>query len=1326
MISFRRLLLLISLVGVLLILAAESSVAQYSGAAIQLHYATFDPLLDGEPAVPEGLRAQTDSAHVLIQFHGPIQAEWRSELQAAGVIFYEYIPQFAYTARITQDNQTEVAAHPAVRWVGSLHPAYKLSPTLSGGRLLLKVYPGADEAVVAQAATEAGAVLVAENPDADLLILEAGASLAQALAAIPEVSWVQDVIRLQEMNDDARWVSQSNVPFKTPLYQRGITGAGQVGAVSDSGLSVFDFDGSGTNVPSCYFLDDGNGGQGGAILAPGANHRKVVAYTTPSGATGDAVDATGHGSHVVGSIVGDQAPWGAASSADGQAYEARIYFQDIGTTVLGFINPPSDYRVMFAEAYDPNGDGAYQPGLEPRTHSNSWGSVESIYSIEAGQIDDFIWTHPDYLILFAAGNQGPGPSTIGAPATAKNIVTVGATENGLADPNSMGYFSSHGPVPFGRLAPTVSAPGDRLTSVLAGDPCATTEKTGTSMATPTVHGQALLMRQYLEDGHYPSGSAIAEDSMHPSAALLKALLMNSGRPLDGAHTDNGAGGSWPSNGQGWGRVTVDDALYFPGDQRALWLHDEYALDGSDGFDFAGQSQTFTIEVADGRPFHPEPLEITLAWSDYPGSPLAGGALVNDLDLLVTGPDGTQYRGNDPLSNDFVGLPDLPPAADHVNPWETVYLETPQPGAYTITVSAFNIGSAVLDPVRKQGFALVASGDLLSRQGRAQFEFPAYEAAPADVARLRHSDLDLNQRPDEIETIQGNVSNLATGETLAVTLTETGADTAIFAGQIRLINGSAGSNQLAVHNGDEIRFAVEDADDGRGRQTLAAAAARIEKRPTNFINPPQLNGVANAAGAGSYTLEWSPAEDTERLSHYVVQESMDLALPLVDDAEGPISTFWSTGGYWQADDQYQHSGSFSYWSSDGFTVNLSNAILALESGITLPDTTADARFSFYSRYHNFIFDEGYVEATVDGGASWHTLRRLYADPLLPPQDGRLQYHEFDLSPYLGQTIRVRFRFDVTDGTVPGLSPGWWIDDITISAGTWHKIGITSSSSTSFEITGRVPGYYAYRVRGVYADGSVSGWSNVAESTVTQEPRVNGGGWLQNENGQKINFALSGRPAEDGSLSGQLQFNDKAADAKIKLQEITYLGAVTAACGSITSGPNALELRGTGTYNGTVATFRACAQDGGEPGQGQDRFYLTCQSGCDYQSGQTDDSDVVQGGNVQVQGGTAVDDNGATETAPTVITLGDVLLVEGIPGTLQTFTAKVYDQDQQPLAGVAVTLARLNSDGTVDHFTTETAADGAAQFTVVHLSLSSEYVATAGTLASNRIHINPLLP
>ena len=54
------------------------------------------------------------------------------------------------------------------------------------------------------------------------------------------------------------------------------------------------------------------------------------------------------------------------------------------------------------------------------------------------------------------------------------------------------------------------------------------------MATPVVSGAALLLRQYLAEGWWPSGAPREEDRVASApAALLKALLVHSALPVGG-------------------------------------------------------------------------------------------------------------------------------------------------------------------------------------------------------------------------------------------------------------------------------------------------------------------------------------------------------------------------------------------------------------------------------------------------------------------------------------------------------------------------------------------------------------------------------------------------------------------------------------------------------------------------------------------------------------------------------------------------------------------------------------------------------------------------
>ena len=58
------------------------------------------------------------------------------------------------------------------------------------------------------------------------------------------------------------------------------------------------------------------------------------------------------------------------------------------------------------------------------------------YTFTAREIDEFVYTHPDYVVVVANGNEGRfGPYSVGSPATAMNVIAVGASSNSLQHGN---------------------------------------------------------------------------------------------------------------------------------------------------------------------------------------------------------------------------------------------------------------------------------------------------------------------------------------------------------------------------------------------------------------------------------------------------------------------------------------------------------------------------------------------------------------------------------------------------------------------------------------------------------------------------------------------------------------------------------------------------------------------------------------------------------------------------------------------------------------------------------------------------------------------------
>src|SRR5256885_11964663 len=125
--------------------------------------------------------------------------------------------------------------------------------------------------------------------------------------------------------------------------------------------------------------------------------------------------------------------------------------------------------------------------------------------------------------------------------------------------------------------------------------------------------------------------------MKPSAALIRAILIASGQQVTGSGlVARSSTDTWPNNEQGFGRVLLSKVL------RIAAAGDTFrtqVVDGTAGL-LTGDEATYIFHVGSSGP-----TKFVLTWSDYPGTIGATKALVNDLDLEVTAPDGTVYRGN---------------------------------------------------------------------------------------------------------------------------------------------------------------------------------------------------------------------------------------------------------------------------------------------------------------------------------------------------------------------------------------------------------------------------------------------------------------------------------------------------------------------------------------------------------------------------------------------------------------------------------------------------------------------------------------------------------
>ena len=701
---------------------------------ILLRTAVFDPLSQLEQIPLDTIAPRYDKSgsssksYYFIQARQRISSNFQNELKKIGVEIIQYIPNNALLVGMSESIAREARKLPDVRWTGEYHPAFRLEPELSE----LLSAPGKSRPDVFHLAVQCfhsneldSVIQMLMNAytghPAFRLISENGRSLefqipselaADAVYELVNTNGVRYVERRPDdvwLNDNSIWACQSGdfISKATPVFDQGILGRGQVVAVADSGL----------NKGHCAFTDlTGQEIPSQALIPPELitvdfNRRKVIGYNVMEylGAVdGDTTD--GHGTHVSGSVAGDDFHTLSEGSdpghdlGDGMAPQAKLMMIDGGK--------PGSRSVFFPYPYDSLWQQEYGSGAN--ISNNSWGSEGNAYNTGAAATDEFVFENNDFLIVVSAGNAGPASSSLGLLAQAKNLIAVAASYNGLTGANSIATYSSKGPAYDGRIKPDLSAPGDSINSArseLIGDKCSTLRMGGTSMSSPTVAGLAALVRQYYTEGWYPSGAANAADSFTPSAALLKATLINSCANMTGGNTGVSPTPveDAPAFGQGWGRVTLDEALYFSSksDQRDLLVWD---LDNDYGVE-TNSVNSYPLTVSGG-----EPLKATLVWTDPPAAAGAATALVHDLDLELVGPGGTLYRGNQWNGAFRDGIKESkanPTLTDNLNNVEGVLLQNPQAGEYMLRVRGANIPGQ--GDLFRQGYALVVTGGVEVQQ-----------------------------------------------------------------------------------------------------------------------------------------------------------------------------------------------------------------------------------------------------------------------------------------------------------------------------------------------------------------------------------------------------------------------------------------------------------------------------------------------------------------------------------------------------------------------------------------------------------------------------------
>lgn len=339
----------------------------------------------------------------------------------------------------------------------------------------------------------------------------------------------------------------------------------------------------------------------------------------------NATDDNGHGTHVTGIAAGKGATsYGRGVAANSSLFAVKIMNSTGSGTETDIIN-----------------------GIEWSIQNNAKIISMSLGGSENGCSDAVVKavdnaTEQGVLVVVAAGNTGPGSSTIASPACAKRAIAVGSVNDssalsGTAD--NVTYFSSRGATSDNRTKPDLVAPGSVITSTYNNEGYA--DGSGTSMSAPFVSGAAaLVMEKYNKTfGYFPEPERVK--------AILLASANTSGMEASG-FTNSGT--PYRNNYYGSGRLDVYRALKLI----KLTFNDLISEE---------QQKVFNFNIGDSN------ASVVLVWGE-------NSTTYNNLDLIV---------GNS--TNNFTA------GANKNDTVEQIFLRNVNNGTWNIYVNGTSVSGA---------------------------------------------------------------------------------------------------------------------------------------------------------------------------------------------------------------------------------------------------------------------------------------------------------------------------------------------------------------------------------------------------------------------------------------------------------------------------------------------------------------------------------------------------------------------------------------------------------------------------------------------------------
>ena len=585
-----------------------------STGVLRLQAGEFDPLLSDGPFLDEqftDLNDPSQTALALLQLNQHDGKVLETLVKQYSITPLDFIADEGWLIRLPSPalpTLTTLQEDERVRWAGIQHPGWRIHTSLlePSTSTHLALIPSPDLAV--------GGL-----DTLSLDLVKMGANEAWCGVGLCEVHYDSafQSLLLNNVIRDGRIIWTE--PTTGLVLHNAVAGA-ILGVSAVNSNASFTLDGSGETIA---ISDTGLDQDHPDIVG------RVAGVYTNFGLDPSPIDSnTGHGTHVALSALGDGS---GDSSAQGIAPGANL-------VMYALEHDPTGVFGRLGSIYDLLNDAQQKTA---RIAINAWGSNGNYghYTADSRSVDLLVNDKNTVLPLFSVGDRGAqGASQVSAPATAKNVLAVGTSNTGpLA--GSVANISSQGPSLDGRIKPDIVAPGMNICSGLAeeakspaGFGCATgthadgsslyISLSGSSHATAIAGGATALVREFLRE----------EMNLNsPSAALIKAVVINGAKDLGAADIPNAA--------EGWGQIDLERTVLPMDGTTALTTFIDHNKEINAGF---GLLYAFNLDPSHG-------IDLTLVWSDEQGSANAAQStprLVNDLDLILIDPSGNEWLGND--------------------------------------------------------------------------------------------------------------------------------------------------------------------------------------------------------------------------------------------------------------------------------------------------------------------------------------------------------------------------------------------------------------------------------------------------------------------------------------------------------------------------------------------------------------------------------------------------------------------------------------------------------------------------------------------------------